>query len=163
MPTFAHIREAVPQRGETTVLPSTPFTLRRPRVALLAFALLVAMAAVSRSAPASAGDPASGPSRLGPQGGGYYNPVAPRLERLRGQQERLGKLSTGAKAKLAPSPKVLAQADAFDRKNAEGFPPAAKQLGMLEARAAKTGKSPRAFKKAPAPRRPGCSRSWPSS
>jgi hypothetical protein len=45
---------------------------------------------------------------------------------------------------------VLAQADAFDRKHAEGFPPAAKQLGMLEAKAAKTGKSPQAFKKAPA-------------
>jgi immune inhibitor A len=74
--------------------------------------------------------------------------VAPRLDRLR-SQERLGKLSTGAKAKLAPSPKVLAQADAFDRKHAEGFPPTARQLGLLEAKAAKTGKSPRAFKHAP--------------
>ena len=99
MPTFAHIREAVPQRGETTVLRSTPFTLRQPVVALLAFALLVAMAAVSRSTPAAAGDPASGPSRLGPQSGGYYNPVAPRLERG-SQQERLGKLSPVAAAAL---------------------------------------------------------------
>jgi len=44
---------------------------------------------------------------------------------------------------------VLAQVGTFDRKNVEGFPPAAKQLGVLEAKAAKTGKSPRAFKKAP--------------
>ena len=72
---------------------------------MLAFALLVAMAAVSRSAPASAGDRASGPSGLAPQSGGYYNPVAPRLDRPRGQQERLGKLSTAAKAKAAPAPR----------------------------------------------------------
>ena len=58
------------------MLRSTPFTLRQPVVALLAFALLVAMAAVSRSAPASADAP-SGPPGLGPQSGGYYNPVAP--------------------------------------------------------------------------------------
>ena len=116
MATFAHIREAVPQRGETTVLKSTPFTLRRPLVALLAFALLVAMAAVSRSSPASAGAPTSGRVRLGPQSG-YYNPVAPRLEHLTNQQERLGKLATGAsRAKLTPSPKVMAQAEAFDHK-----------------------------------------------
>jgi immune inhibitor A len=120
-------------------------------VALLVLALLVAMAAaVGRPAPASAGDPASGPVRLGPSTGSYYNPVAPRLERTGKEREALGRLDRGAgTASLAPSAKVLAQADAFDRKHSAGFPPAAEQLGALEARAAKTGKSPRAFKKAP--------------
>jgi immune inhibitor A len=59
------------------------------------------MAAVSRSAPAAAGDP------------------------------------------------VVAQANAFDRKHSAGNPAAAEVLGELEARSAKSGKSPRAFKKAP--------------
>ena len=128
--------------------PSTPYSLRRPLVALLAFALLVAMAAVSRSAPAAAGD--SAPVRLGPSPGSYYNPVAPRLDGFASQQERLGKLDqTANRSKLTPSAKVVAQAEAFDRKHSGGFPPAAKQLGALEAKAAKSGKSPRAFKKAP--------------
>jgi immune inhibitor A len=117
-------------------------------VALLVLTLLVAMAAaVSQPAPASAGDP--GPVRLGPSTGSYYNPVAPRLQ-AGDQQERLGKLARGAgAAKLAPSAKVLAQADAFDRKHSAGNPAAAEVLGSLEAKAAKTGKSPRAFKNAP--------------
>jgi immune inhibitor A len=127
---------------------STPYSLRRPLVALLAFALLVGLAAVSRSAPAAAGDPA--PVRLAPSTGGYYNPVAPQLERIGNQQERLGKLDRGAnRAKLTPSAKVVAQANAFDRKHSAGNPAAAEVLGELEARSAKTGKSPRAFKKAP--------------
>ena len=132
------------------MLRSTPYSLRRPVVALLAFALLVAMAAVSRSAPASAGDQASGPVRLGSSTGSYYNPVAPRLDRIGNQQERLGKLSTSAnRSKLTPSAKVIAQANAFDRKHSTGNPAAAEVLGALEARSAKSGKSPRAFKKAP--------------
>jgi immune inhibitor A len=117
-------------------------------VALLVVTLLVAMAAaVSQPAPASAGDP--GPLRLGPSTGSYYNPVAPRLQ-TGDQQEKLGKLAGAASAaKLAPSAKVLAQADAFDRKHSAGNPAAAEVLGQLEARSAKSGKSPRAFKKAP--------------
>ena len=144
------------------MLRSTSHSLRRPVVALLVLTLLVAMAAaVSQPAPASAGDP--GPVRVGPSTGSYYNPVAPRLQ-AGDQQERLGKLARGAgTAKLAPSAKVLAQADAFDRKHSAGNPAAAEVLGQLEARSAKSGKSPRAFKKAPAPRRPGCSASWSSS
>jgi hypothetical protein len=67
------------------VPPSTPYSLRRPLVALLVFALLVAMAAVSQPSPASAGDPASGRARLGPSTGSYSNPVAPRLERIGNQ------------------------------------------------------------------------------
>jgi hypothetical protein len=56
-------------------------------VALLVLALLVAMAAaVGRP------DPASGPVRLGPSTGSYYNPVAPRLERTGSERERLGTL-----------------------------------------------------------------------
>ena len=47
------------------MLRGTSYSLRRPVVALLAFALLVAMAAVSRSAPASAGDPAVSVSPVG--------------------------------------------------------------------------------------------------
>jgi immune inhibitor A len=105
-------------------------------------------AAVGQTARASGGGQGSGPVRLAPSTGSYYNPVAPQLE-LAGGQERLGTLGQGAKATLAPSAKVIAQANAFDRKHAEGFPPAAKQLGMLEAKAAKSGKSPRAFKYAP--------------
>ena len=54
---------------------STPYSLRRPVVALLAFALLVAMAAISQSPPASAGDPASGRDRLAPSPGSWSNPV----------------------------------------------------------------------------------------
>jgi immune inhibitor A len=131
------------------VLRSTSHALKRPVVALLALALLVAMAAVSQSPPASAGDPASGGARVGPSKA-YYNPVAPQLERIGNQQERLGKLDrTANRSKLTPSPKVVAQAEAFDRKHSGGNPPAAEVLGGLEARAAKTGKSPRAFKKAP--------------
>jgi hypothetical protein len=51
---------------------STPYSLRRPLVALLAFALLVAMAAVSQPSPASAGDPASGGARMAPSKGSWY-------------------------------------------------------------------------------------------
>jgi immune inhibitor A len=131
------------------VLRSTPYSLKRPVVVLLALALLVTMAAVSQSPPASAGDPASGRARLG-SSKAYYNPVAPRLEGIGDQQERLGRLDRGAnRAKLTPSAKVIAQAEAFDRKHSGGNPPAAEVLGGLEARAAKTGKSPWAFKKAP--------------
>jgi len=61
---------------------SSSFSLKRPVVALLAFALLLAMAAISRPGQASAGDHASGPVRLSPSTGSYYNPVAPNLERL---------------------------------------------------------------------------------
>ena len=120
-------------------------------VALLVFALLVAMAAaVGQPAPASAGDPASGPVRVGPSTGSYYNPVAPRLERTGDEREQLGRLDRAAgKASLAPSAKVIAQANAFDRKHSAGNPPAAEVLGALEARSAKTGKSPRFYKQAP--------------
>jgi immune inhibitor A len=110
-------------------------------------ALLVAMAAVSQPPPASAGDPASGRARMAPSNGSWYNPVAPRLERVGNQQERLGKLSKSEK--LTPSAKVIAQAEAFDRKHSSGNPAAAEVLGQLEARSAKSGKSPRAYKKAP--------------
>lgn len=132
------------------MLGSNSHSLRRPLAALLVVALLVAMAAaVGQPAPASAGDQASGPVRLGPSTGSYYNPVAPALQRT-GDQEALGRLDrrTGT-ATVAPSAKVLAQAEAFDRKHAGGNPSAANVLGNLEARAAKTGRSPRAFKKAP--------------
>ena len=137
--------------GATTVLGSTSHSLRRPLVALLVFALLVAMAAaVGQPAPASAADPASGPVRVGPSTGSYYNPVAPQLERTGDEREQVGRLDrTAGKASLAPSAKVLAQADAFDRKHSAGNPPAAEVLGALEARSAKTGKSPRFYKQAP--------------
>jgi immune inhibitor A len=65
-------------------------------------------------------------------------------------------VEAAGKASLAPSAKVLAQAATFDRKHSAGNPTAAEQLGALEARSAKTGKSPRFYKQAPAPRRPGC-------
>jgi immune inhibitor A len=132
------------------VLRSSPYSLRRPVVALLVFALLVAMAAVSRPFRADAGDRASGPVRLAPSTGGYYNPVAPSAELLNHQREQLGRLDQArARSTLTPSAKVMAEANAFDRKQAAGFPPAARQLGRLEAMAARTGKSPRAFKHAP--------------
>jgi immune inhibitor A len=142
--------QGVFQRGETTVLRSSPYSLKRPLVALLVLALLLAMAAVSRSAPANAGDQGSGPVRLGPSTGSYYNPVAPSVELLGNQREQLGQLAgTRARSTLTPSAKVMAEANAFDRKQAAGFPPAARQLGRLEAMAARTGRSPRAFKHAP--------------
>ena len=65
-----------------------PFTPDRPAFQVEGFALLVAMAAVSQSPPASAGDPASGRDRLAPSPGSWSNPVAPRLERIGNQQER---------------------------------------------------------------------------
>jgi immune inhibitor A len=86
MSTFAHVREAAAGGSRE---------FKRPVVALLVFALLVAMAAVSQSPPASAGDPASGGARVGPSKA-YYNPVAPRLDRIGDQQERLGTLDRGA-------------------------------------------------------------------
>jgi Immune inhibitor A peptidase M6 len=76
--------------------------------------------------------------------------VAPRLERTGNERERVGTLDRGAgTAQLAPSAKVLAQAKAFDRRHSAGNPSAADQLGALEAKAAKTGKSPRFYKQAP--------------
>ena len=101
-------------------------------------------AAVGQPAKASAGDQASGPVRLGPPTGGYYNPVAPALERT-GDQELLGRLDRRA----GTGAEVLAQAETFDRKHSGGNPTAADVLGNLEARAARTGRSPRVFKKAP--------------
>jgi immune inhibitor A len=90
------------------------------------------------------------PVGLGPSTGSYYNPVAPSVELLGNQREQLGQLAgTRARSTLTPSAKVMAEANAFDRKQAAGFPPAARQLGRLEAMAARTGRSPRAFKHAP--------------
>src|SRR5918993_4930179 len=87
-------------------------------------------AAVGQPAPASAADPASGPVRVGPSTGSYYNPVAPQLERTGDEREQVGRLDRAAgKASLAPSAKVLAQADAFDRKHSAGNPPAAEVRG----------------------------------
>ena len=72
------------------------------------------------------------------------------MDRIGNQLERLGRLSTSAsRSKLTPSAKVIAQSEAFDRKHSTGNPAAAEVLGRLEARSAKSGKSPRAFKKAP--------------
>jgi hypothetical protein len=69
------------------------------------FALLVAMAAaVGQTARAGTAGQGSGPVRLAPSTGSYYNPVAPQLE-LAGGQERLGTLNQGAKATLAPAPR----------------------------------------------------------
>jgi immune inhibitor A len=138
------------------VLHSTSYSLRRPVVGLLVLTLLVAMAAaVGQPDPAGAGDPASGPVRLGPSTGSSYNPVAPQLERTGNEREQLGRLDRAAgKAGLAPSAKVLVQATIFDRKHSAGNPTAAEQLGALEARSARTGKSPRFYKQAP--RRPDC-------
>ena len=125
-------------------------------VALLVFTLLVAMAAaVSQPAPASAGDP--GPVRLGPSTGSYYNPVAPRLQ-AGDQQEKLGKLAGGAgAAKLAPSAKVLAQADAFDRKQAR---PATRRRPRSSAgsrrRPPRPARARGPSRTPPAPRPPSC-------
>ena len=140
------------------MLGSSSHSLRRPLVALLVFALLVAMAAaVGQPAPASAADPASGPVRVGPSTGSYYNPVAPQLERTGDEREQLGRLDRAAgKASLAPSAKVLAQADAFDRKHSAGNPPAAEVRGRSRPGRPRPARARGSTSRPPAPRRPGC-------
>ncbi len=75
---------------------------------------------------------------------GYINYVAPQPERSVGDDARVnprtGKIThTGA-------PGALEEAYAVDRKYAQGNPKAARQLARLEAKAIKTGKSPKAIK-----------------
>ncbi len=67
----------------------------------------------------------------------YINYVAPRAEKAIGKDKKV-------------NAKAVREAEALDRKHAAGNPVTARQLARTEAKAVKTGKSPRQIKQAPA-------------
>ena len=128
---------------------------RRAAPALLALALAAALVAAAR--PPAAGTAAPSPGALElrgpwsvPGGDGYYNPVAPRLGFEGVAVEKAATLGgKGARVTRKPAASVAERSAAFDRKFSGGFPRAARQLGAVEALAARTGRNPSWFKRAP--------------
>jgi immune inhibitor A len=118
---------------------------RRASAVLATLALSAAGLATMGTGGASSAAPAPTHDATVLDSDGYINYVAPRAERAVGNDGKIDK-KTGklVKDKAADSP--LAQAYAADRKNAKGNPVAARQLEKLEAKAIRTGQSPKQIK-----------------
>lgn len=116
--------------------------LRRAGVLLPTLALTAAgLAATGASGGASVASEKPSPATIG-AGEYYMNTVAPRLEP--GNRDIvLGKDGKPTKAVRD----ALREAVAYDAKSAQGNPVAARQLARLEAKAIKTGKSPKELKR----------------
>ncbi|WP_422753708.1 immune inhibitor A domain-containing protein [Micromonospora sp. WMMD708] len=119
------------------ILPSTR-ARRRLLVALPALALVASSLTVTGSAAAKPAGPAT-PTRIGADEH-YLNYAEPEV-----QPDTAGKEVRGADGIRTPA---ADEARAYDRKFAGGNPLAARELARNEARAIRTGQSPRAFKKA---------------
>ncbi|MGB4135013.1 MAG: immune inhibitor A domain-containing protein [Microbacterium sp.] len=130
-------------------------TRRRVAATTSAFALVVAGAALG-AAPANAtpADPASGTphasgSRSVPVIGAdeyYMNYVAPRAESAFDTADDSAVADAKGDTRGYTGGKALERADKYDQKFAQGNPNAAKQLAKTEAKAQKTGKSPKNLK-----------------
>ncbi|ADU49418.1 immune inhibitor A domain-containing protein [Intrasporangium calvum] len=117
---------------------------RRRAVAVVPVIALAAagLAATSMSGAATAA-PADAPTGA-PESSGYYiNYAAPQVERAYANDKVIGTLGKGKKVDVQD---VIARGEAFDRKHAQGNPVTAHELAKLEAKAIKTGKSPKQIK-----------------
>jgi immune inhibitor A len=113
---------------------------------LLALAPVVALAtagvATAGTSAAATAAPPTSPTTDGAAGEYYINYVAPRAEKAFGTDVKVGKGQGKGAANDA-----LAKALKFDAKHAKGNPVAARELAKLEAKAIRTGKSPKELKK----------------
>jgi immune inhibitor A len=117
---------------------------RRASAVLAAAALsLAGLAAVGTSGATSA---APSPTRTdAPQDDSYINYVAPAVDKPVGDELKINRRS-GKKTLTTYSTPALREAFAVDQKYAAGNPKAARQLAKLEAKAQKTGESPKQIK-----------------
>lgn len=122
------------------------FARSRLRVAAVvpSLALVVAGLATAGVTGEATARSADAPTSASATGDEYYiNYVAPRDEESIGSDVKLSKNGKKNKAVLKSA---LAKAKAFDAKHAKGNPVTARQLAKLEAKAIRTGKSPKAIK-----------------
>ncbi|MBD8870079.1 immune inhibitor A domain-containing protein [Nocardioides donggukensis] len=132
---------------------STWFSGRRLRAAVAVPSLALAAATLASTGVSGGASAAPGTAPAGPTGAsatsadaqqdGYINYVAPRADRQESDDAKIDK-RTGTTER--PSTDPLAQAYEVDAKHAQGNPVAARQLAKLEAKAIRTGKSPKELK-----------------
>ncbi|MFC7503233.1 immune inhibitor A domain-containing protein [Nocardioides sp. GCM10030258] len=119
---------------------------RRPMRAAAVVATFALSAAALSGVGASgttAAAPSNAPTGASAYDDGYINYVAPQAERSVGDDAKVDK-KTGKITHRKPD--ALARAYEVDAKHARGNPVTARQLAKLEAKAIKTGKSPKAIK-----------------
>ncbi|MBS1673408.1 MAG: immune inhibitor A [Actinobacteria bacterium] len=128
-------------------------TRRRVVATTSAFALAAAGVATFGAIPAVAAAPGTSPTvastASGPWSGiddHYINYVAPQVEQLFGSTDDTAVADVQGNVKGAISGAAFERAKANDQKHAQGNPRAAKQLAIGEAKAVKTGKSPKNLK-----------------
>ncbi|EAP97987.1 putative secreted protease [Janibacter sp. HTCC2649] len=124
----------------------------RARWRYLAIAPAVALAAtgLTLGSGSVAAAPKTGPVGSGVDaavGAGYINYVAPRMESAF-STDKAAKIKGKAVSKTSAKTQqdALAKAKVVDRKHSQGNPVAARQLAKIEAKAIKTGQSPKALK-----------------
>ncbi|WP_200954555.1 MULTISPECIES: immune inhibitor A domain-containing protein [unclassified Nocardioides] len=107
---------------------------------------LAAVALAGTGGPgATSAAPANAPTGASASDDVYINYVAPRADRSVADDVKIDK-KTGKISTKKYGSDALARAYEVDRKNARGNPVTARQLARLEAKALKTGKSPKAIK-----------------
>jgi immune inhibitor A len=121
---------------------------RQRRLRLAAIVPTVALAASGLATAGTMGSataaPTPEPSTSAGLGHTYYmNYAAPQVEKAYGSDKAIATLSKGKKIDVND---VAARAEAFDAKHAAGNPVTARELAKLEAKAIKSGKSPKAIK-----------------
>lgn len=125
---------------------------RRAVAATSAFVIAAAgLTAFSGATATAAPSPDSGTPLAAPEIGAgeyYMNYVAPRTDSIVDVPADTPIADTSGRQKRSVSGKALERAAAHDHKFAQGNPKAAAQLARIEAKSLKTGKSPKALKKA---------------
>ena len=121
---------------------STSKARRRWGAAVVVPAVALVTAGVATAGVSGTATAAPARSSHAASGDGYINYVAPRAEKAHGQDVKLSKDAKKNKAVLD----ALQRATVVDAKHAGGNPVTAKQLAKLEARALKTGTSPKQIK-----------------
>ena len=113
---------------------------RRRAVAVVPTIALAAagLAATSVSGAATAA-PAEAPTGVSASSGYYINYAAPQIERAYANDTAVGSIAKGK----VDVKDVVARAEKFDAKYAQGNPVTARELAKLEAKAIKTGQSPK--------------------
>ncbi len=122
---------------------STVARHRRRAVAVVPTIALAAagLAATSVSGAATAA-PADSPTGASESSGYYINYAAPQIERAYANDKAVGSIAKGK----VDVKDVVARAEAFDAKYAQGNPVTARELAKLEAKAITSGKSPKSIK-----------------
>ena len=116
----------------------------RAAVVLPTFALIAGTLATTGATGGATAAPKEAPSGAGNGSEYYINYAAPRLEKPTGHDAKINR----RKGTISHPPEdALSQAYAADAKHAQGNPVTARQLAKLEARAIRTGKSPKELKR----------------